>query len=232
MYRVNLLSDIVLFKLYEKHISSDEELDLSLRDIADLFDEQLSINLIRSTIELSRKEFNEKDKLIKRKGNKGNYRYDLSLAGIEKVQNELRRSSSPIAYYSADQTRNLEVAAGIQSDFMTPGERAVSESWKPLPIDRESPAFIDMRSSVIDAIESIEHDNGLAVHFPAEREGILQTLKDGLEWVSVKAPTRAQIKAILISPLTWIITKFSEGLIVEACKKAAAKIFDWLMTLS
>ena len=115
---------------------------------------------------------------------------------------------------------------------MTPGERAVSESWKPLPIDRESPAFIDMRSSVIDAIESIENDNGLAVHFPAEREGILQTLKDGLEWVSVKAPTRAQIKAILISPLTWVITKFSEGLIVEARKKAAAKIFDWLMTLS
>jgi hypothetical protein len=232
MYRVDLLSDIILFKMYEKHISSDEELDPSLRDIANLFDDQLSINLVRSTIELNRRQYNEKDKLIKRRGNKGNYTYDLSLAGIEKVQNELRRPSSPIAYYSADQTRNLELVAGIQSAFMTPVERAGGESWEPLAIDRENPTFIDMRSSVIDAIDNIERDNGLAVHLPEERDGILQTLKDGLEWVTARSPTRAQIRACLISPLTRIITKLGEGIVVESCKKAAAKIFEWLLTLT
>jgi hypothetical protein len=84
MYRVELLSDIVLYKLYENHISSDEEQNLNLRDIAALFDEQIPINLVRSVIELNRKEYYEKEKLIKRKGVKGNYRYEISLAGIEK----------------------------------------------------------------------------------------------------------------------------------------------------
>jgi len=50
MYRVELLSDIVLYKLYENHISSDEEQNLNLRDIAALFDEQIPINLVRSVI--------------------------------------------------------------------------------------------------------------------------------------------------------------------------------------
>jgi hypothetical protein len=133
----------------------------------------------------------------------------LSLV-LKRVQNELRRSSSPIACYSTDQARNLELVAGIQNEFMTIAERSVSESWKPLPIDRETLAFIDMRSSVIDAIDNIERDNDLAVHYPAEREGILQTLKDGLDWVTGKGPTRAQIKATLIAPLTWIITNLGQ----------------------
>ena len=89
-----------------------------------------------------------------------------------------------------------------------------------------------MRSSVIDAIDNIERDNGLAVHYPAEREGILQTMKEGLDWVTGKGPTRAQIKATLIAPLTWIITNLGQGIIVEVCKKAATKIFEWLLTLS
>lgn len=232
MYRIDLLADIVLFKLYEKHVSADEELNLSLRDIAELFGERVPINLLRSAIATTREANYEKNRFIKRKGDKTDYRYDISLAGIAKVQNELRRPSSPIAYYSGDVARNLEVVAGIHSDFMTTEDRTNSETWTPLPIDRESEAFTDMESSVVQAIDVIERDNGLAVHFSEERAGILQTLRDGLDWVENKCPTRAQIRFGLLAPLTWIITKFGEGIIVEAAKKAAEKIVDWLATMS
>ena len=231
MYRVDLLSEIVLFKLYEKHASSDEELSLSLRQIAELFDERVPINLLRSALEITRQADYEKNRLIKRKGNKGDYTYDISLAGIAEVQNELRRSSSPIAYYSADPTRNLEVVAGIHSDFMNDGERTNSESWKPLPVNRDDPDFIEMRSSIEEAVDIIEKDNGFAVHFPQERTGILQSLKDGIDWIDNKFPTRAQVRFSLLTPLTWIVAKFGDGLIVEAAKKAAAKIVDWLATM-
>jgi hypothetical protein len=76
-----MLSDIVLFKLYEKHVSSDEELSLSPKEIAELFREQIPINLLRSAIESSRQANYERDRLIKRKGTKGSYKYDISLEG-------------------------------------------------------------------------------------------------------------------------------------------------------
>jgi hypothetical protein len=171
----------------------------------------------------------ENEKLIKRKGTKGSYRYDISLKGIEKVQNELRRSSSPIAYFSAGY--DLEDIAGIHSDFMTGSARSRAEAWKPLPIDRNENSFKEMRASVIEAIKTIEGDNGLAAHFPEERNGVLQTLRDGLEWITSKSPTRAQLQASLIAPLTWIITRFGEGVMGEAAKKAAEKIFSWLSGL-
>jgi hypothetical protein len=231
MYRVDLLSDILLYKLYEKHVSSDNELELSIRDIADLFNRRIPLNLVRSAIQLNRQAYSESDKLIKRKGIKGNYSYDISLAGIAKVQNELRRSSSPIAFYSGDPERNLQSVAGIHSDFMTSDERLRSEAWVPLPVDRESVAFIDMQASVVEAIDAIEVDNGFAANFPAERAGILQTLSDGLDWIMNKMPTKAQIQSSLLAPLTWIIVKFGDGLIVEAAKKAANKIVEWLQTM-
>ncbi len=230
MYRIDIFSDILLYKLYEKHVSSDEELNLTPREIASFFEHKVPINLIRSAIEINRQGAYEANRLMRRKGTKGDYRYDISLAGIEKIQNELRRTNSPIAYYSA--TSDLETVAGIHSQFMTDEERAQAESWKPLPIDRESPDFVTMRSSVVEAIEVIEKDNGLAVHFPEERAGILQTLKDGLEWITNRTPTKAQIRASLIGPLTWVITKFSDGIIAEASKKAATKIIHWLTGLS
>jgi hypothetical protein len=169
--------------------------------------------------------------LIKRKGTKGNYKYDISLDGIAKVQDELRLPSSPIAFYSADTSRNLEAVAGIHTDFMTSIDRANAETWMPLPIDRKSVAFIEMESSVVEAIDAIEKDNGFAVHFPEERAGILQTLRDGLDWISSKSPTRAQIRFTLLTPLTWIVTRFGEGLVAEVAKKAAEKIVTWLASV-
>lgn len=229
MYRIDNLSDIVLFKLYEKHISSDEELNLTLKEIAELFEQKIPVNLIRSSIEINRQGDYEANRLVRRRGTKGDYRYDISLAGIEKIQNELRRANSPIAYYSSDASRDLEIVAGIHSEFITDEERARVDSWRPLPIDRKSSDFVAMHSSVVEAIEAIEKDNGLAMHFPEERAGILQTLKDGLEWITNRAPTKAQIQASLIGPLTWVITKFGDGIIAEASKKAATKIIHWLM---
>lgn len=231
MYRVDILSDIVLFKLYEKHVSSDEELNLTLKEIAELFRERVPINLLRSAIESSRQANYERNRLIGRKGSKGNYKYDISLEGIAKVQDELRRPSSPLAFYSADTARNLEGVAGIHTDFMSRIDRANAETWMPLPIDRESLAFSEMESSVVEAIDAIEKDNGFAVHFPEERAGILQTMKDGLDWIASKSPTRAQVRFGLLAPLTWIITRFGDGLVVEAAKKAAAKIVDWLASV-
>ena len=223
MYRIDILSDIVLFKLYEKHVTSDEELSLSPKEIAELFREQIPINLLRSAIESSRQANYERDRLIRRKGTKGNYKYDISLEGIAKVQDELRRSSSPIAFYVADANRNLEAVAGIHTDFMTSIDRANAETWMPLPIDRKSVAFNEMESSVVDAIDAIEKDNGFAVHFPEERAGILQTLRDGLDWISSKSPTRAQVRFTLLTPLTWIVTRIRRGVARRSSKKSSRK---------
>jgi hypothetical protein len=167
----------------------------------------------------------------KEKAPKGSYKYDISLEGIAKIQDELRRPSSPIAFYSADTSRNLEAIAGIHTDFMSRIDRANAETWMPLPIDRKSVAFTEMESSVVEAIDAIEKDNGFAVHFPEERAGILQTLRDGLDWISSKSPTRAQVRFTLLTPLTWIVTRFGEGLAAEVAKKAAEKIVSWLASM-
>jgi hypothetical protein len=164
MYRVDLLSDVILFKLYERHVSSDEELDLNLKEIAQLFDERVPLNLVRSSIDILRQGDYERNRLVKRKGDKLNYKYDISLAGIGRVQDELRRTSSPIAFYSADASRNLEAVAGVHSDFMDSADRTNAEAWTPLPIDRESSAFIEMQSSIGEAVEVIEADNGFAIY--------------------------------------------------------------------
>ena len=70
MHRIDLLSDILLYKLYEKHILSDEETNLSVNEMRDLFKEDVSLNLLRSALRICNGQYYEKNKHIRRSGNK------------------------------------------------------------------------------------------------------------------------------------------------------------------
>ncbi len=69
MHRIDLLSDILLYKLYEKHILSDEETNLSVNEMRDLFKEDVSLNLLRSALRICNGQYYEKNKHIRRSGN-------------------------------------------------------------------------------------------------------------------------------------------------------------------
>lgn len=232
MYRISLLSDVILYKFYEVHVSSDTPAELSSLEVRAELGVDISLNLINSAIEYARaaRRYHEPN-FIKRSGIKGNYKYEISIDGIQYVESELRRRDSPIAYFSANGDQSLSYVAGISSDFMTRGERVSSADWQPLEIDRQNESYKETVLELENAIDVIEKDNAFAAHMPQERSGILESLKFGLDWLKSKAPTVSQIRAMLVGPLNWISTTFPNSIMSEAAKKAASKLVDFVSSL-
>ncbi|MFH0302973.1 hypothetical protein AAFX91_38605, partial [Bradyrhizobium sp. 31Argb] len=113
-----------------------------------------------------------------------------------------------------------------------PFQRALDDDWRPIELDRSDAAYIEAEQALDEAISTIEKDNAFAANLPEERDGILQTLREGAEWLKHKAPTKRQLKALLISPLDWVVSNFSKTVMAEIAKKAAEKLWALLNLLT
>lgn len=223
-YRVGLLAHIVIYKMYIRYIDSDVPISFSSDDLKRLFSTEIPTNTLVASIERFHSTYDRK--YIRRAGKKGAYTYDITPLGIDYVELELRRKGSPISYFHANGDDSLDHVAGIESPFMTRQERDSADQWVPLELDRGSSEFKTAEAAIEVAIETIERDNGFAANMPAERRGILQSLRDGFDWLKSKSPTKGQIESLLIKPLNWLLAQFPKTVMGEAAKRAVDAIWS------
>jgi hypothetical protein len=230
-YRISNLSLIILYKIYAFHIEGDENRPLALRQIRDLFSQQLPLNLVEASIDWMRRKISAD--YLRRIGTKDRYTFSIAPEGIKFVEMELLRKGSPISYFQEQGEDSLIYVAGLESPFMTEEERrSLDDNWRPIEIDRGESVYEEAEQAVDAALTAIEQDNEFAARMPEERTGILQTMRDGFEWLKEKSPTKRQLKDMLILPLNWIITNFSQTVMGEIAKKAAEKLWALLNTLT
>jgi hypothetical protein len=229
-YRLVPFSRVILYKLYICHLDNDHKSEFSVADVAQAFSVPVSRNLVSSALDFLRnKNYNEGPLVTRhRKPGADVYVFRIAPEGFRAVEEALRNKSSDIAYLHENGDEVLDEIAGIDSLFLSREDLLDHDPWSPLPIDREDPSYTEAATEVEAAIEVIRADNGFAASHPEQREGILATLEEGLAWLKDRAPTRAQIFSLLISPLQWVSTNFSKAVIGEAAKKAAQKVVDLL----
>ncbi|MBR0701089.1 hypothetical protein JQ599_14370 [Bradyrhizobium diazoefficiens] len=228
-FRISNLSQIILYKIYAFHIAGDENKPLTLREIRSLFELPLSLNLIEASIEWMRRKISAD--YLRRIGTRESYRFSIGPEGIKFVEMELLRKQSPISYFQQHGEESLAYVAGLESPFMTEEERrSLDDDWRPIELDREGQAYIEAEQALEEAIKAIEQDNEFAANMPEERAGIIQTIKNGAEWLKAQAPTKRQIRDMLISPLNWVASNFSRTVMAEIAKKAAEKLWALLNT--
>lgn len=226
-FRISNLGLVILFKLYSFHISGEKHEPLSIVQIRALFRQHLPLNLVSSSIDWTRRRTGVE--LIRRLGNKENYTFSITPDGIKYVEMELLRPDSPIAYFQKNGDDSLNYVAGLNSPFMTAEERKTLHSgWEPLDIDRDTELYKATEKAVEDAITAIEQDNQFASDMPDERAGILQTLRNGMDWLKHNSPTKRQLRDMLLSPLNWVVSNFSKTVVAEIARKAAEKLWAFL----
>jgi hypothetical protein len=231
-YRITNLSQVVLYKLYEQYADGDSKVAFSVENVRDMFAANVSINLLRSSINLLRAR-STRIGLVTRHGNteKG-YFYTINEDGIIAVEKALRQKNSLIAYFSQYGDSVLEEVAGLNTVFLTPEEREEEEGqWSPLPIDRSSDDYLETVRGIETAIRTIEQDNGFAVNHPNEREGILDSLREGLRWLKEKSPTKQMIFSTIVTPLKWIASTFGQTILGETAKETSKKVAAYIVSL-
>ena len=103
--------------------------------------------------------------------------------------------------------------------------------WSPLPIERESPGYIEAVSKTEEALEVIEGDNGYADSELEERNHIVWAIGAGVNAVKEGLITKQQIDSLLLTPLRRVIERLKEGVTVEAARAAVQSIVEWLKGL-
>jgi hypothetical protein len=231
-YRLIPLSRLILAKLYVLHVNDDPRDRYNARDIAALFSIPISVNLIKSALERMHRESRYSDRLIIKRGNKGNDQgYAIGDHGITVVERALLKRDTDIAHYIENGDSVIDEIAGMDARFLTDDERVDIDDWAPLDINRDTPEYLDAIGAIEETLEGIRQDNGFAANYPSEREGIMNSLSEGLEWLKQKRPSKAQIKAMILVPLRWIVGTFGNAVLGVMAKNAAQKIVDFLLSL-
>jgi hypothetical protein len=232
-YRIVPLTRIVLLKLYALHVNDDPRGKYAVRDICEAFDVPISRNLVETALErLYRESTRTDERLVSAIGKRGHgdNAYRISDQGILVVEKSLRNPSSDLAYYVKHGDSALDEVAGLQAVFWTKEEFAEEDEWQPLEFDHGSVEYREAVNSIEDVIEAVATSNEVAAKFPEEKEGVLESLKQGLEWLKRK-PTRALINSLLLSPLHWLVATFGRGVVGEVAKKAAQRVVDLIGTV-
>ena len=152
--------------------------------------------------------------------------YEITIDGIRYIEQQLKEPESRLNGLIDDSGPNedsdrLEENASEQEP----------DEWKPLKIDREASEYVDAITATEQALKAIEGDNGYAANEPQERDQIVWSIRQGLEALKERVPSRAQIRSLLSSSLKFIATKFASTVIGEAAKVALTAIKVWLSTL-
>ena len=225
------LSEIILYRLYEAHISDDLKDKYSFEDIQLMLKEQVSRKLISSAItHLMGKKYEQRP-YIGRSGKSGEYTYFISIDGIFQVEKQLNRGNSIANCLLNNPDVDLKAIAGFDGIFYTPQERIDVDQWKPLPIDRETESFKRAIKDVENALEIIRGDNGFAEELPETRNGIVENLTEGIQKLKTGKTTVQRLKSLIIAPLQWVAATFGNTLIGTAAKNAAEGLYKYILSL-
>src|SRR5260370_1964640 len=108
-----------------------------------------------------------------------------------------------------------------------PEQKIASDSWEPLPLDRQSTEFAKAVEATDAALKEIEGSNGYADSNQIERDSIVDMVKAHLGLLRTGLISKGQIIEGLIRPLKYIGTKFAEASIGELATRAAK--FLWML---
>lgn len=227
-YRISALARVITYKMYVEHVNDNTLARFSVSDVSKLFTIPISKNLVKSALELSRSDHRTKFILRWTSKSEDQHLYSVSSDGIQFVERELRRKDSDLFYFQRYGDDKLADVAGLDGIFWTAGERLDAEAYAPLDIDRDDPQFIETLQAVDEAIERIRTDNAFAATSPEQREGILRTLENGIDWLRNKTTTRKLIVDNILSPLRWVVSHFGQSDVGAAAKAAIDTVAHWL----
>jgi hypothetical protein len=125
-----------------------------------------------------------------------------------------------------DETYEVLIAEVTVAE-QAPEQKIGSDSWEPLPLDRQSTEFAKAIEATDAALKEIESSNGYADSNQIERDSIVDTLKANLGLLRSGLISKGQIVEGLIRPLKYIGTKFAEASIGELASRAAK--FLWML---
>lgn len=170
-------------------------------------------------------------RLLARHGTKENYEFSITRDGILNIEQAINRGNSIAAFLLEEPHADINDIAGFGGLFYSFDEREDINGWIPLPIDRDTEDYRSTIETLESSLEVIRGDNGFAEEFPEQRKGILEALRDGLDWLKAKTPSANALKRLIIDPMKWIATKFGNSLLGNAGKIAAEKLIKYLVSL-
>jgi len=234
-YRLVPLSRIILLKLYIEHVNDSPQDRFSSADLCGLFRVPMSRNLIESALARLSREGTYQSRVVSAHGTKkgGDRGYRIGDEGILIVEMALKNPSSDLSYFlkAESEEQALEDVAGLNGIFWTKQELLADEDWRPLRYPKDSEEYVDAVAAAEQALSAAEGSNELAAQHPEEREGVLAALREGVEWLRDRIPSRAMIRSALLDPLRWIASNLANSVAGEAAKRAAQKILDWMSSL-
>ena len=216
-YRFDEVKKIVLHTVYEYYRKSTTGILLSENDVQNITSEFVS-PVFCSTALSALDDVN----YVQFDINTGDY--NITQNGILDVEADLN-SSETFLYrfiYGDSAGTNLDLDDNNNDD---------TDSWEPLPIDRSRPEYEAVDEALDNAVQVVESDNGYAASEPEERDQIVWSLKQGLEAIRERLPSRSQVKSLIVAPLKFLAEKFATTAIGEAAKAALPKIAAWLASI-
>ncbi|MGK7863995.1 hypothetical protein [Falsiroseomonas sp. E2-1-a4] len=126
----------------------------------------------------------------------------------------------------------VRISRQVDEDTAVDSEAAagVSEAWEPLPLDRDSYDFKSAVENTENLIERVRGDNGFAVAKPQQHAGMLWSLQTGLQALRAACPSKAQLAALLLAPMRWLVENFTKNAVGELAKQAGqqvARLIGW-----
>lgn len=162
----------------------------------------------------------------------------ISVRGINYAEKQLEKEDSLIAEYHrlgiddfflnyGGDPRDTEKAASFESATIKSNKDADldADAWEPLPLDRDSDSFKQALEASEEAEKIIREDNGFAANYPELRENILWSVGSAINRMREGLITFVQMKTMLIGAFEKVANLFAEGLLKEAAKKAAEKLW-------
>ncbi|RRN68590.1 hypothetical protein [Agrobacterium deltaense] len=220
----------MLTKLYVQHVNDSDTEAFSVDEIKSIFSVPVSRNLISSALdELYGPKYSDKA-LVHRSGTKrSERRYRITSAGIQFVEKSLRDSASDIAYFLAQGDTSLDEIAGMDGLFWTDEERTEKSGWTEIELE-EGKELEEVIEGLNLTIDEIEKNDEFEAKDPEQKRGILASLRIGLASLKSLKVSKNQINGIIIQPLRWIATNFTNTVMAELAKTAAQKVVKLVLT--
>lgn len=134
------------------------------------------------------------------------------------------RLSALRSIFAEEEVANEDYSNEYGGDPLAPEQ----DEWNPLPIDRDSPEFVDALEASEEAEKIIREDNGFAATHPEIRDSIVWMVGGAVNRLREGTITIGQVKSMLVSPFRKVSSLFAEGLLKEACERAIDKLIALL----
>lgn len=157
----------------------------------------------------------EYNRYLEDPGSNGNFVVRASL--LDRAEELREKSAEPTATGFDDKS--------AQSD-------GLGDSWEPLPIDRNTTDYELAVASCEKAEKVIREDNGFAASEPETRDHVVWALSAGINALREGLITKQQVVSLLLSPLKFVSSHFTQGVIHEVARNAYSSVVKMLISLT